>query len=184
MIPVYRTQKPEKSINMLAKHFGKVLVYNHFTISKERRRVIADKLRPRPYFGRVETQIGLWHKNGGILISSRNQWDRTVGENDAIYFAECPRSIEMMDTIALETNYLCVVYQPLSWEPHFRMVERICREKPIRELHRARNRMCRMIELLESRPKFTLRRCFLPTEPLFHAEVQLQPSSAPELSEA
>ena len=157
MIPVYRTIHPEETINLLALHYRRVLCNCKFSIAKERRRLLADKLRPSPYFDKTESQINLWQNNGGILIAWDMNWERRYGPHEVMYFAECPSNVDRLDVQTQNTSTLAVIYTPPDWGPHRRIIKERYTEKADWKKLRAQDRLERMIQLVEAAPKFTPR---------------------------
>lgn len=176
MIPVYKTQKPEQIVNAMAKQFPRVVVdARYWNIMPIRFR--PDLLHGRVYFAKTPSQITQWQNNGGVLV----RWHSShfVGPHDAILYAECPRSIEMLDRYARETSILCVVYQPHSWRPHFMTVYERTKEKTPGQKQTAIEALERVHQLVEGSPTLSpaslarLSRARLAESP--------QPSSVPEL---
>lgn len=174
MIPLYRVSNMERAVNMLSKHFRQVLVdccyWCEYPI-----RFRADKIMARVYFSKVPSQITLWQNCGGVLV----RWSRKVipGPYDAILYAECPRSIDKLDRHAQDARFMCAVYTPPTWRPHFEIARKRGAKKPDWKARVMMDGLERVKTLLEFSPPLT------PTslESLLLArQVQItQPLSAP-----
>lgn len=140
MIPILTTTRPEHASNLLAERFRTVLVQAHYD-NYTRIRFRADLVRdPRVFFGKVRSQIVKWHEQGGVLISWR-RCDEREGEHDAILFAECPKSLDMLYRSCANTRSVAVVYTPPTWRPHEETIALRHAEKPekaLRQLKRVR----------------------------------------------
>lgn len=125
MTPLLRSDNIERSVNLLTKHFRLVLIDAEYWINTPIR-LRADKLHASVYFAKSESQVDQWQNNGGVML----RWLRRypVGPSDAVFFAECPRSIALLDQGARDTRWLSVVYIPPTWRPHYDAVK--SREKP------------------------------------------------------
>lgn len=153
MIPVYRTSNMEQAGNLLAKHFRQVLVDAAY-YCRPAIRIQADKLTAsRVYFDRTDSQVTLWQDSGGILI----QWDRkrAKGEYEAMLFAECPRSIELLDRYAEGSRWIVVVYAPPSWRMHFDTLKMRTAEKRAEKQRRMLTALERVQQFVEASPQFT-----------------------------
>ena len=128
MIPLYRTHRMESAANLLVKHCRQVLVFAAYD-NYVRIRFRADKMRdPRCYFNKVPSQRLAWEKNGGALITWRN--DGTEGQHDAILFVECPKSIERLVAAIKPTRLLGVIYEPPTWRQHEQQIAKRFSDRP------------------------------------------------------
>lgn len=175
MIPLYRTTKMEQAVNQLLKAFGRVLVHANYSMIPTVR-IRPDLFTPPVYFSGAQSQITRWQDSGGALML----YDRSlrVGSFPAIFFAECPRSIEFLDRYSQEAQVLVVVHEPETWRIHFDCInKRFVKRRP-GKLREALDAQQRMIDLLESSPRLTPSSL----ERLLRARpaATIQPSSAPE----
>src|ERR1700681_3623437 len=137
-------------------------------IGKHVRQVVVDaayyaipKIRLRPdmlnadhiYFDRTKSQVTAWQSTGGVLI----RWDRKTvcGPFDALFYAECPRAIELLDRYAQEARWIVVVYQPPTWRVHFDTLAKRTAEKADRKKREMADALERMKQLLEYSDSFT-----------------------------
>jgi hypothetical protein len=126
MLTVYRTANMEVAVNLMAKHIRNVLV--------DATLWVRPSIMFRPdlidtatvYFDRVPSQFVLWQNNGGVLIRKDRKHEY---DTDAIFFSECPRSIQMLDKAARRTRFFAVVYQPPTWRTFFETLETRFAEK-------------------------------------------------------
>ncbi len=142
----------ESAANLLVKHCRQVLVFAAYD-NYVRIRFRADKLRdPRCYFNRVPSQRTAWEKNGGALITWRN--DGKEGAHDAILFVECPKSIERLVASIAPTRFIGVIYEPPSWRQHEQQIARRFRDRPNKfKKHTKRLRV--MQDFVGRLPEFT-----------------------------
>jgi hypothetical protein len=153
MIPLYRASKMEQSVDLLAKNFRQVVVdASHYCIPAIRIR--ADMLNAdRIYFDRTQSQITAWQSTGGILI----RWNRKTvcGPYDAIFYQECPRSIELLDRYSQECRWISVIFSPPTWRGHFEGVAVRNAGKPEKKKRELNDAIERVKQLLESSDPFT-----------------------------
>jgi hypothetical protein len=180
MIPLYRSAKSEPTVNLLAKHLRQVVVDAAYWCKP------AIRLRPdvlnadHIYFDRTKSQVIAWQSTGGVLI----RWDRKTvcGPFDAVFYAECPRAIELLDRYSQDARWINVVYQPPTWKQHLDTLAKRTADKPDRKKREMADALERMKQLLESSEPFTsdaLARLLLS-----HQGQIVPPSSAPVLREA
>lgn len=144
----------EPAVDILAANFRHVLVvasfYNHTRV-----RMRADLLKEkRVWFQGTARQIELWQERGGIYISSI--WGGlTKFPNDATFIVECPRSVEFIDRMLRHTRCTACVYTPPTWRIHRETVDMRWRGHSREALARMHDRLSRVIEFTESRPRLT-----------------------------
>ena len=153
MIPIYRAGKMEPAVNLMAKHIRNVLVDTSLWV-RPNITIRSNMIDCAVYFDRVPSQGVLWQNNGGVLIRRNRNIDY---DNDAIFFCECPRSIEILDRAARLTRSFVVVYQPPTWRPFFDTVEKRFALKSEKQRYIARANLERVHQLLESSEIFTPR---------------------------
>lgn len=165
MIPLVRTYRPERAVNLLLKRFRCVLVQAHYD-NYTRIRFQADRVRDeRVFFGKVPSQVKRWHERGGCLVSWRRV-DGQEGENDAIVFAECPRSLEGIYASIGLTRHLAVVTMPPTWRIHEGTVAQRYQDSP-NKLAKHTRRLTILRDMLSATPLLTrdfLDRHFSPAE--------------------
>jgi hypothetical protein len=150
--PIYRTTKMEPAANLLAKTFGKVLIHAQYTMHPKVR-IRADLLDPPVFFSQTKSQVTRWQNGGGSLMLHDRRL--RVGSFQALFFPECPRSVELLDRYSQEAQVLVVVHWPTSWKIHYACIQdRFSRKRP-GKLREALDAMQRMIDLLEASPAFT-----------------------------
>lgn len=155
MTPIYRTSNMEAAVNLMAKNIRNVLLDASSWV-RDRVRIRANLLEANCYFDApgVTSQSVLWQNNGGILIRK----DRTHDfDNDAIFFQECPRSIEILDRAARLTRSFAVVYEPPTWRPFYESVDVRFVHRSEKQRYMVRCHLDRMRQLLESSERFTPR---------------------------
>lgn len=154
MIPIVRTFRPESAVNILLKHVSSVIVQAHYD-NYTRIRFRADLVRDdRVFFGRVPSQHRLWRARGGCLISWRRV-DGKEGENDAVVFAEAPKSMEGIYAAIGFTRSIAVVYVPPTWRPHLQTIaQRFGPDRP-GKYAKSLKRLQIMRDVLETAPLLT-----------------------------
>src|SRR5258708_948619 len=179
MISVYRTSDMEQAANLLGKNFRQVLV-DAVYYCEPKIRIQADKLTTaQVYFDRTDSQVTRWQDSGGILI----QWyrDRAKGEYEAMLFAECPRSIALLDRYADGARWIAVVYEPPTWRVHHDTVKLRMEERKPEKCRRSLIALERVQQLVESAPALTP--ASLARLLLSHPGQIARPSSVPVLPE-
>lgn len=153
MIPLYRSSKMEPTVNLLAKHFRQVVVdAAYYAIPRVRFR--ADMLNAdHIYFDKTKSQVSAWQSTGGVLM--RFERKTVTGPYDAVFYSECPRSIEFLDRYSQDARWMAVIYSPPTWRGHFDGVEVRMKDKPERKKRASMDAIERVRQLLESSPPFT-----------------------------
>lgn len=142
----------ERAVNLLAVHFRQVAVWAAYWC-RPSVRFQADKIHSaQVYFDRTDSQITLWQNRGGVLIRWGNK--TVLGPHDAMFFAECPRSIEFLDRYSEQTRSVVVVHEPTNWRVHEESVRSRYSDKP-RKLRSATDALERIKQLMESTERFT-----------------------------
>lgn len=119
MIPLFRTTKPERAANLLAKHCRMVLVQSHGEFhSKYSIRFRADMVKGNVYFDRVASQMVRWVAAGGTMIS----WSRfdplrkVFPDHEATLIHECPTRLPLLLRALQGTTQVGVVYDRPNWD--------------------------------------------------------------------
>lgn len=179
MIPLARTHRPEAAATLLLRYFRTVLVqahYDNYTPIRFRADLVKDD---RVFFGKTASQIKRWHERGGCLVSWRRV-DGKEGENDALLFAECPKSFEGVYAATGFTAQLAVIYVPPTWRPHEATIAQRHKDAhPAKHLRQVK-RLKILRDQLPSMPLLTQE--FLDLR--FSRLAPLPPKSAPESPEA
>lgn len=102
----------ESATNVLREHYRHVLVRAVYGNAYVRVRFKADEV-PGIYFNKTQSQLEAWQKNGGTLLTWKN--NNKEGAHDAIVVVECPKSIEILYKAIQPTRYVGVIYDPPKW---------------------------------------------------------------------
>jgi hypothetical protein len=123
-VPVYVTETPEKAANLLAKNYDRVLVrmvYSMQPYIRFRPKMLNDKA----YVVRHNIGDPSGFERGVCL------WYRAIEGNgpppipiNAMLFAECPRSMKELKSLAANVSHEIVIYQPPTWEAHTATITR------------------------------------------------------------
>lgn len=153
MITLFKTTLIEPSIDLLAKHFHKVLYaaafYNRQTIGLR-----ADLLKEkRVWFWKTNRQRELWDDEGGVML--RWHYAKVEHPHDAIFLGECPRNTDLLDQYCKQTRVCGVVYIPPTWRLHREVLEYRNQGKPEIVIQRKRDQLQRVIDLVEKLPTLT-----------------------------
>lgn len=148
--------------------------YDNYTRIRFRADMVRDE---RVFFGKVPSQIRKWRERGGCLVSWR-RIDGKEGENDAILFAECPKSMDSLHSSIGFTAHLAVIYAPPTWRAHDATIAERFKDRPNKML-KATRRLDIMKAVVAEAPELTLD--YLTRR--FSRLAPSQPSPAPESPE-
>lgn len=161
MIPLFQTTEPERAVNVLVRHFERVLVQQHPEFHDSMRiRFRADLVKGADvYFDRTPSQLLRWQQRGGVLITgSRPDPVRKIfGPHDAIVFSECPTRTALMIRYLIDTTTVGVIRQrpDILWTRYEEAIRTRRTHYPITKQLQRIVRLYEMRAFVDGLPKFS-----------------------------